>query len=140
MNRLGFTPFKDKDVEAVFQSHPPKIRARLMVLRELIFKKAKEDPEVGKIEETLKWGQPSYLTHESKSGTTIRIDGVKAKTGTYAIYFNCKTSLIETFRVMFPQFDYEGNRAIHFRVEEKMPEKELSECITMALTYHLSKK
>ncbi len=111
-----------------------------MALRELIFKKAKEYPEVGNIEEVLKWGQPSYLTSESKSGTTIRIDDVKARTGTYAIYFNCKTSLIETFRAMFPQLEYEGNRAIHFRVEEKMPKKELWECIAMALTYHLSKK
>jgi hypothetical protein len=34
------------------------------------------------------------------------------------------------------KFRYEGNRAILFRVDDKVPVRELSHCISMALTYH----
>jgi len=57
-------------------------------------------------------GQPSYLTAESKSGSTIRIDQVKAEAGQYAVYFHCQTDLVETFRELYPELSYSGNRAI----------------------------
>jgi hypothetical protein len=40
-------------------------------------------PGVGALHETLKWGQPAYLTPETRSGTTLRL-GVP-KSGGYAI-------------------------------------------------------
>ena len=67
---------------------------------------------VGALEETLKWGQPSYLTTESKSGSTVRIDQVKAEAGRYAVYFHCQTDLVETFRELYPDLRYGGNRSI----------------------------
>ena len=48
-------------------------------------------------------GQPSYLTPETKSGSTIRIDQVKAAAGQYAVYFHCQTDLVETFRELYPE-------------------------------------
>ena len=81
-------------------------------LRKLILDTAKTTKGVGAIEEALKWGQPSYLTSESKSGSTIRIDQVKAVPGQYAVYFHCQTNLVETFRELYPDLKYSGNRAI----------------------------
>ena len=52
------------------------------------------------------------LSHvESKSGSTIRIDQVKAEAGQYAVYFHCQTDLVETFRELYPELRYGGNRS-----------------------------
>ncbi len=112
-----------------------------MLLRQLIFDTAAATEGVGKLEETLKWGEPSYLTMESKSGTTIRINMKKSQSGQYAMYFNCQTTLVATFRQLYPsEFTYEGNRAILFHEDDEIPVKELGNCISMALTYHRNKK
>lgn len=131
--------FKNSDVAAVFNAYPEALRAKLLALRQLIFDTAAETEGVGELEETLKWGQPSYLTTTSKSGSTIRID--RASAGQYAMYFNCQTTLVDSFKDMFPdEFNYEGNRSILFNVESEIPMEKLSYCISLALTYHLNKK
>jgi hypothetical protein len=95
---------------------------------------------VGPVEETLRWGQPSYLTAQSGSGSTIRIDRVRSRPGRYAMYFHCRTTLVETFKRRHPgTFRYEGNRAILFEAHEKVPVGVLSRCIALALTYHRSR-
>jgi hypothetical protein len=131
----------DPKVEAAFNMFPPVIRKELMRLRMLIFDVAYETEGVGELEETLKWGQPSYLTKKSKSGSTIRIGREKKTKGDYAIYFKCQTSLVATFKELYKnEFRYEGNRAILFNVNDKIPARELRHCIAMALTYYLNKK
>jgi hypothetical protein len=127
-------------VDAVFGAYPSPVRARLETLRRLIFDTAKTTDGVGALEETLKWGQPSYLTSESKSGSTVRIDQVKAEAGRYAIYFHCQTDLVETFRELYPELRYGGNRSILLDAGEKLPEKALRHCIALALTYHARKR
>ncbi len=72
----------------------------------MIFDVAASTEGVGAIEETLKWGEPAYLTTASKSGSTIRMDWKGKKPNQFAMYFNCKTTLVETFRTMFPANDY----------------------------------
>jgi hypothetical protein len=56
---------------------------------------------VGALEETLKWGQPAYLTRASRSGSTIRIGCRRADPHTYAMYFHCQTDLVHRFRALF---------------------------------------
>ena len=131
----------DPAVDAVFGAYPKPIRARLLALRRLIFDTAKATKGVGVLQETLKWGQPSYLTPETKSGSTIRIDQVKSAAGQYAVYFHCQTDLVETFRELYPtEFSYGGNRCILLNAEEKLPEPALRHCVALALTYHLNKR
>ncbi len=134
-------PFTDPKVSRLFSAYPAPVRSKLLKLRELIFSTAKRTPGVGTLEETLKWGQPSYLTTETKSGSTIRLDAIPAMPGNYALYVNCQTTLVETFKEKFgPTFRYEGNRALIFSAADKIPEPELRECIALALTYHSKKK
>jgi hypothetical protein len=109
-------------------------------LRRLIIDTARATQGVGALEETLKWGQPSYLTSESKSGSTVRIDQVKAEPGQYAVYFHCQTNLVETFRELYPELRFSGNRAILLDAGDRLPEAELRHCVALALTYHLSKR
>jgi hypothetical protein len=127
-------------IEAVFEAYPPPVKSRLLALRRLIFDTAKITSGVGALEETLKWGQPSYLTPETKSGSTIRIDQVKPDANQVAVYFHCQTNLVETFRELYPKLIYSGNRAILLDASGKLPEAELRHCVGLALTYHLSQR
>lgn len=126
------------DVADVFASYPEAIREKLLALRTLILDTAHETEGVGVIEETLKWAQPSYLTSETGSGSTIRIGPTASdSTHDYAMYFICRTNLVETFRDLFGDtFSYETNRALLFHTADPLPEDELRQCVAMALTYH----
>ncbi len=73
-------------VEEVFNSYPDSVREKLLSLRLLIVETAKECETIAHMEETLKWGEPSYLV---KGGSTIRIDWKKKNPDQYAIYFKC---------------------------------------------------
>lgn len=132
---------ENPEVSAVFNNYPEKMREKLMFLRQLIFETAAATEGVGELDETLKWGEPSYLTPKTKSGSTVRIDWKKINEGQYAMYFKCTTNLVETFREKYPtEFKFGGNRSIIFNEEDEIPVKELSDCIALALTYHLNKK
>src|SRR5262245_63631054 len=100
-------------VAAVFASYPPHIRRKLHSLRALIFATAEETDGVGAIDETLKWSEPAYLTSETGSGSTIRLGWKPARPDEYAMYFNCNTTLVSTFRALFTdELRFEGKRAI----------------------------
>jgi hypothetical protein len=131
--------FEDPTVKAAFDAHPRGVRARLMTLRQLILDTAASTEGVGRLQETLKWGQPSYLTPETKSGTTVRIDALKDG-GSVAIYVHCRTGLVEGFRSRYPELRYEGNRAIVFRATDDIPPDAVRHCVAMALTYHRDKR
>jgi hypothetical protein len=135
------TAFFDPAVDAVFAAYPKPIKARLLALRRLIFDTARTTKGVGALQEALKWGQPSYLTTATKSGSTIRIDRVKSAANQYAVYFHCQTDLVATFRELYPkELSYGGNRSILLNAEDDIPEPELRHCVALALTYHLNRR
>ena len=103
-------------------------------LRTLILSTAEETAGVLKLEETLKWGEPSYLT---KHGSTVRIDWIPKSPQQFAIYFKCTSQLVPTFKNIYKNtFSFEGNRAIVFKLDEEPNEAALKHCIALALTYH----
>ncbi len=129
------------EVAAAFERVPPRIRRELLALRRLIFETAAATPGVGAIEETLKWGEPAYLTPETKSGSTIRLGWKKSAPQEYAVCFHCQTTLVRDFRERFPDhFRFDENRRIVFRAGEPVAKDPLAHCIAEALTYHLGKK
>jgi hypothetical protein len=133
--------FPDPAVEAVFDAYPKPLRTKLLALRRLILDTARTTKGVGVLQETLKWGQPSYLTPETKSGSTIRIDRVKSDASQFAVYFHCQTDLVETFRELYPtELHYGGNRSILLDAQDDIPEPALRHCVALALTYHLNKR
>ncbi|NIA46006.1 MULTISPECIES: DUF1801 domain-containing protein [Providencia] len=128
----------DDRVNLVFGSYPIQYQKVLLMIRELIFRTAAENKKVGTITETLKWGQPSYQTIETGSGTTIRIG--RFNQSSVALFVHCQTTLIDSFRTLFPELNYSKNRAIILDINEALPIKELTICIEMALTYKLRNK
>lgn len=131
--------FKDRAVRAAFDGYPKRLRDKLLVLRALIFETAAKTEGVGALEEALRWGEPSYLTRESGSGSTIRINA--KGDDAYAIFFHCQTSLVATFKSLYSDtLRFEGNRAIVFDEQDVVPKPALQHCIALALTYHAGKK
>ena len=133
--------FADPAVAAVFADYPAPTRAKLLELRRLILETAAKTPGVGALKETLKWGQPSYLTAETRSGSTIRIDRVKPEAGKdqerYALYVHCQTTLVSTYRQLYrDQLTFGGNRSILLDADRRLPKSALRHCIALALTYH----
>lgn len=129
------------DVLAIIECYPRPARDKLLELRDLIFQTAEQTDGVGEIEECLKWGQPSYLTSKTKSGSTIRMDAVKKDEAKVALYFHCQTSLVPTFRELYSDdLAFEGNRAVILDAAEEVPTEVLAHCIGLALTYHKQKK
>lgn len=122
------------EVEIVFANYPDKVRKRMKELRKLVIDTAMKIEEITYLEETLKWGEPSYIT---KHGSTLRMDWKSKKPEQFAIYFKCTSRLVETLRTVFRnKFVFEGNRAIVFRLNDQIPKKELKECIKATLIYH----
>jgi len=111
-----------------------------MTLRQLIFDTASDIEGVGELEETLKWGEPSYVTSQTKSGSTVRIDWKPRQPDAYAMYFICSTNLVSTFREIYSdQLAFEGNRSIVFNLNDEIHTDAVSHCVAMALTYHINK-
>ena len=124
----------DKRVNEVFANYPDFVRDKMQFLRELVIETAEETEGVTKLEETLKWGEPSFVT---KNGSTLRMDWKEKSPDQYAMYFQCTSRLVNTFRLVFNhRFQYEGKRAIVFKLNQKVPEMELKSCIKASLTYH----
>ena len=125
---------RDQRVESKFGLYPKGVRSKLERLRDLILETASGIEGLNEIEETLKWGEPSYL---AKKGSTIRMDWKPGTPDQYALYFKCTSRLVPTFKTVFgATFKYEKNRAILFSLQDEIPEQELKACIRMALTYH----
>lgn len=122
------------EVELVFEKYPKAVRNKMLFLRDLVIETAKEIEGLNMLEETLKWGEPSYLT---KNGSTLRMDWKSKRPDQYAMYFKCTSRLVETFKMVFTnKFDFEGNRAIVFNMDDKIPKDELKHCIKATLSYH----
>lgn len=125
-------------VKGVFDNYPESVKPQMLHLRELVLATASEIEGLEKLDETLKWGEPSYLT---KYGSTVRMDWKAKSPDQFAIYFKCTSLLVPTFKTLYKnKFNFEGNRAIVFKLNEKIPEAELKHCISMALTYHKIKQ
>ncbi|MBL7003228.1 MAG: DUF1801 domain-containing protein [Gammaproteobacteria bacterium] len=126
--------FQSDEVEVKFQAYPEDIRPIMLQLRHLVFEVAQETEELEHLTETLKWGEPSYCC---KSGSTLRMDWKEKNPTSYALYFNCNSKLVDTFKTLYGSiFSYEGNRAIVFRLDEEIPITEVKHCIKLTLTYH----
>lgn len=119
---------------------PAGILPTLEEVRSLIIEVAAVS-DVGPLTETLKWGEPAYLTKATKSGTTVRLGTTRSAPDRCAVFFNCKTNLVASFRDRFvDDFDYEGSRALILPRRPDWSRDALSICLYEALTYHRRKR
>ena len=100
------------------------IRRGLLHLRALILQTRGRDRwRRARSRKRLKWGSAKLPDPGKRAAAvTIRID---ARQGQHRALsrcnFHCQTDLMETFRGFYPRtFVFEGNRALHFRLGEKI--------------------
>ncbi len=128
----------DPRVKDVFEKYPKSVQKQMQHLRKLVLEAAAEIDGLEKLEETLKWGEPSYIT---KHGSTLRMDWKEKTPDQYAVYFKCTSQLVPTFKTIYKNtFRFENTRAIIFKLHEQIPEEELKHCMKLAMTYHKVKK
>lgn len=121
------------NVQAVFASYPSDVAEALLACRDRIFSLI-DNVGIDFKEETLKWGQPSYL---AKQGMTIRLGLDEKNPQEYALYFYCQTRLISSFREVYGDvFHYSGNLALVSQLGQAVLEKALNQCLLAALRYH----
>ena len=123
----------NRAVNEKFDAFPELARNQLLAIRNSIFDIPGTE-HISEITETLKWGEPSYL---SKYGSTVRLSWKSKYPGHVSVFFNCKTSLVETFRELYrDDFIFIENRELRFLIAEPIPMAQLMSCITMSLRYH----
>ena len=121
------------DVVAGFS---PAAQARFAIVRAWIFEEAAA-LGVGPLTETLKWGEPSYLTEATRAGTTVRLAWKAKALEDLQLLVHCQTRLVDTFRERFGDtLSFSGNRAVHVPLEGPVAEGPIRQCIALALTYH----
>lgn len=129
------------NVRNAFDAYPQSARDTLTALRGLIFETAAANPKIGPLTETLKWGEPSYLTEVTKSGSTLRIAWKPSAPDYVSLFINCQTTLVEQMKELYPdEFTYTGTRAVSFKIDEPLARDPLAHCIEMTLMYHKNKR
>lgn len=124
----------DPKVDTVFDNYPDHVKEKMLALRKLVIETAEETEVISELHETLKWGEPSFVT---KIGSTLRMNWKAKNPNQYAMYFQCTSRLVSTFKLIYKDhFHFEGNRAIVFSMDQKIPTSVLKNCIKASLTYH----
>lgn len=125
------------NVASAFAKFSLENREALFAVRAMIFEVAMTDPRIGPVEETLRWGEPAYITRKKRTGSTIRL-GVEKVTTQPALFFDCKTSVVEEMRGQFGALlTYSKNRAVLLDTNSEEAKAALRMGIASALTYHL---
>ncbi|EFL88717.1 DUF1801 domain-containing protein [Ahrensia sp. R2A130] len=128
------------DVAAAYGSFAPELRKSADAFRNEVIETIKAHPEIGELEETLKWGVPSYLSKRANIGSTIRIAPVK-NTNEIGMFFICTSGLMDEFREIYPDtFTYHGTRTLTLKRDLAECRDELRHIIALALTSKLRKR
>lgn len=125
------------DIAAVYAAYPADVRRRLLQLRALVFKTAAGLDAVGPVDECLRWGEPSYLTTASGSGSMLRLHWQSDMGQHVGMFVHCQTRLISEFRARYPHFEYQGKRALLIPRRGRLPKVDIADCMALALTYRL---
>lgn len=121
------------EIASKIQTYPAQAQEVFLAVRKLIMLVAETEIE-HELEETLKWGEPSYLI---KGGSTIRIDWKASEPDYFCVFFNCKTSLVMTIKELYGDtFLYKGSRTVMLSLHEALPEAALKHSFSLALRYH----
>lgn len=128
-----------QDIQQKFEQFHPQTKNVLLEIRQWIFEIAESCDEIGQIHECLKWGEPSYLTTSPKTGTTLRVSQLQSNPLKFGLFVHCQTSLIEEFRVAYPDLDYDKNRGVLFDSQTPVKTNIIKQFIYLALTYHVRK-
>jgi hypothetical protein len=120
-------------MEDYISTYPAAAQNYARRIRQLVHVTAAEEG-LGPVTEDLKWGEPNFSV---PGGSPFRMDWKEETPQFFYLFFNCRTSLISTFREVYQgALQFEGSRAIVLDVNREMPEDILRHCFSLAMRYH----
>ncbi len=122
------------DVAAFFDALDPPLRRQLLGVRGAILAAAAGLPNPVAVDETLKWGEPSYRLTGKGRGTAVRIN--HSASGEIVLLFHCKTALVARIRERFgATLAYDSNRAVILRGDQGSDATLIGDLATHSFTY-----
>ena len=92
-------------------------------------------PQIGPVEEGLRWGQPAFLTPQTGAACSLRIG--PCKPDGFGLFVHCKSGLIPAFAAgPGAGMRFGGTRAVLFDAVADINGAALSLLIGQALCYH----
>ncbi|MCB1643980.1 MAG: DUF1801 domain-containing protein [Pseudomonadales bacterium] len=120
------------NVEDKIAAYPDHVRPSAERLRRWIIEAAQSSGQAAP-EQSLKWGEPAFSTRQ---GSPVRFDWKAKQPDTISLYFNCQTSLADTFRELYgEQLDIQGNRELRLPLQGEWPDAVIRHCLQMAVNY-----
>ncbi|MBO6792556.1 MAG: hypothetical protein JJ895_01505 [Balneolaceae bacterium] len=121
------------DIKPIIERYPDNVKTRFIEFKELLLNTASALEDVTKIDEDIKWGEPSYM---SNIGSPVRFGWSEKRSDQFRIHFICSTNLVETFHRVYPDlFLFDGNRGLIFDPDKSLESEPLNNCLKMALRY-----
>ncbi|MEL7470331.1 MAG: DUF1801 domain-containing protein [Pseudomonadota bacterium] len=132
-------PALPPQIAEVVGSYPSQAQQDFDAIRAMIHQEA-ERLDAAPLNETLKWGEPAFLTDAKRTGTTIRLAWKRKLPDVLGLYVHCRTALVDAWRDRFPELGFDGNRALLMPLEDDLPVEALRQCIFDALTYRRGRR
>lgn len=96
---------------------------------------------LGALDESLKWGQPSWRPKRLRTGSTLRMSWSPASPDRLALFVDCKTDLAARMQEIYPDLPAnDGRRALAVDLRAELPRQALAHLAQMTFTYHLKKR
>ena len=105
-----------------------------------LFDSVAAEAGIGALDNSLKWGQPSWRPIKPRTGATLRLGWSNAAPDTLSIYVDCKTNLAARFSDIYPAIVNDGRRMISFSMPLDGQQTALRHLAAMTFTYHLRKR
>ncbi len=125
------TDFQSHKIRDVFMRVPDPARSGMLYLRDKLYEIAKTIPATKGLDESLKWGQPSYVP-KSGIGTPLRLGQTDEGFG---LFVHCQTTVISEFASLTSNVNIDGNRGVLFTSMDEVKGSNLEPMICHAMTY-----
>ncbi len=97
--------------------------------------------DLGELDETLKWHQPSWRPKRARTGSTLRMGWMPNNPDRLTLFVDCKTDLAARMRDLYPDLPAnDGRRALGIDLNAPLPEQALSHLASMTFTYHQKRR
>ena len=121
------------DIKTVTKQYPDQIQKRFVEFRSIVVNVAENIDDLKWVEESIKWNEPTF---KSNIGSPFRFGWNSKSKDQFGIYFICTTTLVETFKKLYPDFfTFDRNRGLIFQSEQVFVKEPLEHCIELALRY-----
>ena len=107
----------------------------------VLFHEVAAHADVGALDETLKWGQPSWRPSKPRTGSTLRMDWTPKFPDRLSLFVDCKTDLAARMQDMYPGLPAnDGQRHLAVDLNAPLPKQAIRHLADMTFTYHRAKR